>query len=117
RGPVAELCAAQAGLAGARGLSVCLDTLASRGGWLAGVSMAVVGFGVIFAGVVRSVLAGSTTALLLTFILPVSLAAPASAVPERLAGWGMAGGAAVVARAVLWPATARRRLRECAGGG
>jgi hypothetical protein len=59
---------------------VCLATLASRTAWLAAVAMAVAGFGVIFAGVASSVLAGATTALLLAFILPVSLAAPASAV-------------------------------------
>jgi len=45
------------------------------------------------------------------FILPVSLAAPASAVPDRLAGWAMAGGVALVATTLLWPAPARDRLR------
>jgi len=69
---------------------------------------------VIFAGVVSSVLAGASTALLLAFILPVSLAAPASAVPDRLAGWAMAAGAAFVAVALLWPAPARGRLRGAA---
>jgi uncharacterized membrane protein YccC len=64
--------------------------------------------------VVSSVLAGATTALLLAFILPVSLAAPASAVPDRLAGWGMAGAVALVAVALLWPAPARDRLRSAA---
>ncbi|HEY6313729.1 MAG TPA: FUSC family protein [Streptosporangiaceae bacterium] len=63
---------------------------------------------------VSSVLAGATTALLLAFILPVSLAAPASAVPSRLAGWAMAAGAALVATALLWPAPARDRLRGAA---
>jgi hypothetical protein len=76
--------------------------------------LAVVGFGVIFAGVVSSVLAGATTALLLAFILPVSLAAPVSAVPDRLAGWAMAAGVALVATALLWPAPARDRLRGAA---
>jgi uncharacterized membrane protein YccC len=93
---------------------VCLATLASQTAWLAAVAMAVAGFGVIFAGVVSSVLAGATTALLLAFILPVSLAAPASAVPDRLAGWGIAGGVALAAVALLWPAPARDRLRGAA---
>ena len=96
------------------GVFVCLATLASRTVWLAAVAMAVAGFGVIFAGVVSSVLAGATTALLLAFILPVSLAVPASAVPGRLVGWGMAAGAALVAVALLWPAPARDRLRGAA---
>src|SRR6266513_4088636 len=113
-GPVAERLQAQAALAVTGGVFVCLATLASQTAWLAAIAMAVVAFGVIFAGVVSSVLAGATTALLLAFILPVSLAAPASAVPDRLAGWGMAGGVALVATALLWPAPARDRLRGAA---
>jgi hypothetical protein len=110
-GPMAERFQAQAALVVTGGVFVCLATLASQTVWLAAVAMAVVGFGVIFAGVVSSVLAGATTALLLAFILPVSLAAPASAVPDRLAGWAMAGGVALVATTLLWPAPARDRLR------
>ena len=113
-GPMAERLQAEAALAVTGGVFVCLATLASRTAWLAAVAMAVAGFGVIFAGVVSSVLAGATTALLLAFILPVSLAVPASAVPGGLAGWGMAGGAALVAVALLWPAPARDRLRGAA---
>ncbi len=113
-GPMAERLQAQAALVVTGGVFVCLATLASPTAWLAAVAMAVAGFGVIFAGVVSSVLAGATTALLLAFILPVSLAAPASAVPGRLAGWAMAAGAALVAAALLWPAPARDRLRGAA---
>ena len=113
-GPMAERLQAEAALAVTGGVFVCLATLASRTAWLAAVAMAVAGFGVIFAGVVSSVLAGATTALLLAFILPVSLAAPASAVPDRLAGWAMAGGVALVAIVLLWPAPARDRLRGAA---
>src|SRR6201990_1702547 len=113
-GPMAERLQAQAAPGVAGGVFVCLATLASQTAWLAAVAMAVVGFGVIFAGVVSSVLAGATTALLLAFILPVSLAAPASAVPDRLAGWGMAAGVALVATALLWPAPAHDRLRGAA---
>jgi hypothetical protein len=110
-GPMVQRLQAQAGLAVVGGVFVCLGTLASQTVWLAAAAMAVVGFGVIFAGVVSSVLAGATTALLLAFILPVSLAAPVSSVPDRLAGWGMAGGAALAAVALLWPAPARDPLR------
>ena len=115
-GPMAERLQAEAALAVTGAVFVCLATLASQTVWLAAVAMAVVGFGVIFAGVVSSVLAGATTALLLAFILPVSLTAPPSAVPDRLAGWGMAAGAALVATALLWPAPARDRLRGPAAG-
>src|SRR6266481_4486562 len=111
-GTMAERLQAEAALAVTGGVFVCLATLASQTAWLAAVAMAAVGFGVMFAGVVSSVLAGAATSLLLAFILPVSLAAPVSAVPDRLAGWGMAGGAALVAVALLWPAPARDPLRS-----
>src|ERR1700752_5290220 len=113
-GTMAERLQAVAALAVTGGLFVCFATLSSQTAWLAAVAMAVLGFGVIFAGVISSVLAGATTALLLAFILPVSLAAPASAVPGRLAGWGIAGGVALVAIALLWPAPARDPLRGAA---
>jgi uncharacterized membrane protein YccC len=90
---------------------VCVGTLASRNAWLAAGAMAVVGFAVIFAGVVSSVLAGATTSLLLAFILPVSLSAPAASIPSRLAGWGLASVASLLAVLLLWPAPARDPLR------
>jgi uncharacterized membrane protein YccC len=113
-GPLPGRLKAEAALAVAGGILVCLGTLASQRAWLAAVAMAVVGFVVIFAGVVSSVLAGATTALLLAFILPVSLAAPASSVPARLAGWGLASAAALAAVTLLWPAPARDPLRGAA---
>ena len=113
-GSMAERLQAQAALAVAGGVFICLATLVSQTVWLAAVAMAVVAFGVIFAGVVSSVLAGASTALLLAFILPVSLAAPASAVPYRLAGWALPAGAGLVAIVILWPAPARDRLRDAA---
>ncbi len=62
---------------------VCLGTLASRHAVVAALAMAVVGFAVLFAGVVSSVLASATTALLIAFILPVTTSAPASQIPDR----------------------------------
>ena len=59
-------------------------------------------------GVVSSVLAGASTALLLAFILPVTVKAPTSAIPDRLAGWGLASGAGLLAIALLWPAPIAR---------
>jgi hypothetical protein len=90
---------------------ICLGTLASQTTWLAAVSMAVVAFAVLFAGVVSSALAGATTALLLAFILPVSLPGPASSIPDRVAGWGMAAAASLLAISLLWPSPARNPLR------
>jgi uncharacterized membrane protein YccC len=102
---------------------VCVGTLASRNPWLAAAAMTIVAFGVLFAGVVSSVLAGATTSLLLAFILPVSLAAPASSIPSRLAGWSMAAVVSLVAALVLWPSPSgrppsrsrRRRLPKSGG--
>ena len=85
---------------GGRGLRLPGDPrLALARGWRQS-AMAVVGFGVLFAGVVSSVLAGATVALLLAFILPVSLAGPGSSIPDRLAGWGLASAASFVAIAL-----------------
>ncbi|MGX7677725.1 FUSC family protein [Jatrophihabitans sp. DSM 45814] len=113
-GPMRERLQAQAGLVVVCGVFITLGTLASRNAWLAAASMAVVAFGVIFAGVASSVLASATTSLLLAFILPVSLAGPPSSIPDRLAGWGLAGAASIIAIAVLWPAPTRDPLRRSA---
>ena len=86
----------------------------SRSTALAAIAMAVVGFAVLFSGAISSVLAGATTSLLLAFILPVAIPAPASEIPDRLMGWGLAAAASLVAIVVLWPAPARNPLRTAA---
>ncbi len=93
---------------------ICLATLVSRTTWLAALSMGVVAFGVLFAGVLSSVLAGATTTLLLAFILPVSLQGPPSSIPERVAGWGLAAGVSLLAISLLWPAPTRNPVRVAA---
>jgi uncharacterized membrane protein YccC len=110
-GPINDRVVDQAALGVACAVLICLGTLASRTTWLAAVSMAVVAFAVLFAGVVSSVLAGSTTALLLAFILPVSLPGPVSSIPDRVAGWGLAAAASVLAISLLWPSPARNPIR------
>jgi uncharacterized membrane protein YccC len=94
---------AQAAISVAGAVLICLGTPASRAIWSAVLLMAVAGFVVILVGVVSSVLAGATTALLLAFILPVATKAPLSAIPDRLAGWGLAAVAAFLAVWMLWP--------------
>jgi hypothetical protein len=113
-GPMRSRLQAQAALAATGGLFVCVGTLASRSAALAAGAMLVVAFGVLFAGVVSSVLAGATTSLLLAFILPVSLPGPVSSIPDRLAGWGLASGASLLAIALLWPAPTRDPVRSSA---
>jgi hypothetical protein len=96
---------------------IALGTLASQTTWISVVGMAIIAFVVLFSAVVSSVLASATTSLLLAYILPVSLPGPASQIPDRIAGWGMAAGASVIAIAVLWPAATRDPIRSKAIAG
>ena len=82
---------------------VTLGTLCSRHPWLAAGSMGLVGFATLFAGVINGYFAAGATGALLTFVLPVTLPAPNSAIPERLEGWGLAAGAGICAVMLLWP--------------
>jgi uncharacterized membrane protein YccC len=113
-GPMRERLQAQGALALTGAGLICIGTLASQNVVLAALAMTAVGFVVLFAGVVSSVLAGATTALLLAFILPVSLAGTASDVQDRLAGWALASVAAFAAVGLLWPAPTREPLRRAA---
>src|SRR4051812_14317983 len=113
-GPMRERLLAETALAVVGAGFVAAGTLASRSTAIATVAMAVVVFGVVFSGVVSSVLASATTALLLAFILPVSLPGTISSIPDRLAGWGIASGAALLAVGLLWPTPERNRLRTAA---
>ncbi|MER6982842.1 FUSC family protein, partial [Streptomyces carpinensis] len=96
-GPMVQRLRAHVGLAAAWALLICLGTLVGRTTWLAVAVMVVIGFLILFSGVVSSVLAGSTTALLLAFVLPVTTPAPLSELPGRLAGAGLAALAATLA--------------------
>ena len=70
---------------------IVVGTLCSTHPVVAVASMAVVGFGVLFAGVVSPQAVAASTAALLFFVLPVSEQAPASAIGDRLLGWVLAG--------------------------
>jgi hypothetical protein len=102
---------AQAALSVAGAVLICIGTIASRAVWSEVLLMFIVAFVVIFLGVVSSVFAIASTALLLVFILPAATVAPVSAIPDRLAGWGIAAGAAMLAIWLLWPAPVRSPLR------
>ena len=113
-GPIEDRVINQAALGVACAILICLGTLASRTTWLAAAAMCVIAFLILFAGVVSSVLASATTTLLLAFILPVSLRGPVSAIPERVAGWGLAAAASLLAISLLWPAPPRNAIRMAA---
>lgn len=110
-GPMGDRLRSQVSFAVVGAGSVCIGTLASRSAWLAAAAMAVVGFSVLFAGAVSSVLAGASVGLLLAFILPVCLPGPLSSIPDRLAGWALASTTAVLAIWLLWPSPVRDPLR------
>jgi hypothetical protein len=90
-------------LAGVGALFIVLGTLCSRNEWLAAAVMAVVGFAILFSGAISGYFAAGATGALLTFILPVTLPAANSAIPDRLEGWGLASGAGICAVMLLWP--------------
>lgn len=115
-GSLVDRLVSEALLAAAGAALVCVGTLLAGSTGLAVAGTAVVGFVVVLSGVVSSTLAASTTALLLAFVLPVSLPGGASSLPDRLEGWGLATAVALVAVAVLWPAPQRDPLRAAAAG-
>jgi hypothetical protein len=82
---------------------ISIGTLLSQATAPAVIGMFVVGFAVLFSGVISSVIASATTPLLLSFILPVTVPGPASQIPDRVAGWGIAAVVSLVAITVLWP--------------
>ena len=92
-------------------VSITVATACSMTVVTAVAGMAVVGFGVLMAASLGSYAAGATTAVLLTFVLPVSIPVPWSELPWRLAGWGLAAALAVPAGMLLRPREAPRPLR------
>jgi uncharacterized membrane protein YccC len=111
-GPMRSRFVAYLGLALAGGVNIVLATLCSRNAWLATVAMALVGFVILFSGVINGYFAAAATSALLTFILPVTIPAPFSEVPARLEGWGLAAAAGILAHFLLWPARPRAGLRH-----
>ncbi|MEW2167119.1 FUSC family protein [Streptomyces sp. NPDC007084] len=115
-GPMRDRVAEQAALVVTGAVLISLGTLVSREVWLSTLSTAVVAFLVLFSGVVSSALAGASTSLLVSFILSATLPGPAGAIPDRLAGWGLAGVASQFAIRFLWPAPVREPLRTATAG-
>ena len=91
---------------------IALGTVVSTHKVAAIVVMAVVGFGVLFAGIVSPQAATGSTAALLTFVLPVAVVQPASAVGPRLIGWALAAATCVPACLLVWPTPWHDDLRR-----
>jgi uncharacterized membrane protein YccC len=102
-GPMVQRLRAHLALGVAWAVLISLGTVVASATWLAVTLAVLVGFLVLFSGVVSSVLAGSSTALLLGFVLPVTSPVPLSQLPDRLAGAGLATVATLLAVALLWP--------------
>src|SRR5947209_20152444 len=75
------------GLACVGATFITLGTLCSRNEWLAAGAMALVGFGILFSGLISGYFAAAATGALLTFVLPVTIPAPNSPIRDRLEGW------------------------------
>ncbi|HEX4433758.1 MAG TPA: FUSC family protein [Acidimicrobiales bacterium] len=89
-----------------------LGTAVSTNKVAAVATMAVVGFAVLFAGIVAPQAATATTAALLTFVLPVAVAQPVSAIGPRLIGWAIAGVACIAGCMFVWPPPWHDNLRR-----
>ncbi len=98
---------------------IALGTVVSTHKWASVGVMAVVGFAVLFGGIVSPQAAAASTATLLIFVLPVAVAQPVSAIGPRLLGWTCAAAACIAACMVLWPTPwhddLRRRLSATVG--
>ncbi|MCK9904932.1 FUSC family protein [Frankia sp. Cpl3] len=88
-----------------------IGTLSSRSAWLAVPATALVAWVVLFSGVLNAYFAVAGQATLMAFVLAVMTPGPASAIPERLAGWGIAMVTAVTTAMVLWTERPPTRLR------
>jgi len=97
-------------LAAVGAIFIPLGTLCAKNPWLAGASMGVVAFAVLFSGLINGYFAAGATAAMLTYILPVSMPVSASVIPDRLAGWGIACLVGISAQLLIWPTRPRDRL-------
>jgi hypothetical protein len=115
-GPWRTRLLAYLGLACVGAVFITVGTLCSRNALLAAGAMAVVGFATLYSGVISGYFAAGSTGALLTFILPVTITAPNSAIPDRLEGWALAAGVGTCAAMLLWPPRRRADAQRDAAG-
>ncbi len=111
-GPLRERAACYIGLYVVSSGFIALATVASTHEVAAVLAMALVGFAVLYAGIFSPAAATATTAALLTFVLPVAVAEPASQVGPRLVGWTLAAAFCIPACLVVWPPPWHDNLRR-----
>jgi uncharacterized membrane protein YccC len=93
-------------------ITISLGTLCSHTTWLAVVVALLVGFAVLFAGIIDGYVAAASLVLILTFVIAAMVQADPGEIPARLAGWGVAGALSIVAIFGLWPGRPPDRLRQ-----
>jgi hypothetical protein len=93
-------------------LTISLGTLCSHTTWLAVVVMALVGFAILFSGVIDGYLAAASLVLILTFVIAAMVQADVGEIPDRLAGWGVAAVLSLTAIFCLWPSRPPDQLRR-----
>jgi uncharacterized membrane protein YccC len=93
-------------------VTITLGTLCCHETWLAVVVMALVGFAILFAGVIDGYIAAASLVLILTFVIAVMVEANASEIPERLAGWGLGWLFSLIAVFAIWPSRPPDGLRR-----
>jgi uncharacterized membrane protein YccC len=93
---------------------IALGTICSRSAAAAACAMAVVGFAILFSGLINRYFAAGAFAALLSFILSANVPAPASAIPARFEGWALASAVAIGAQMLAWPPRPRPALRPAA---
>ena len=76
--------------------------------------MAVVGFAILFSGLINRYFAAGAFAALLSFILSANVPAPTSAIPARFEGWALACAVGIGAQMLAWPPRPRPALRPAA---
>jgi Fusaric acid resistance protein-like len=102
-GPPRARLAAYVSLAVVGAVLIALGTLCSQTPWLAVAGTGLLGFAVLFSGVVSGYFAAAGFATLLLFIIPVAVPGPVSAIPARLEGWALAASVGTCARMLIWP--------------
>jgi len=100
------------GLALAGAATISLGTLCADSTALATVAMFVVGFGILFAGVLNGYVAAAQPAAILSFVLALMVPADAAQIPDRLVGWGIAATLATAAVLLVWPQRPRSVVRS-----
>jgi len=74
-------------------------------------SMAVAAFVMLFAGLINAYVVAMTSAMLLMYVLPVTVPGDIDTIPYRLAGFGIAWALSVPAALFLWPYFSRNVFR------